>query len=92
MKQNQKLTRHNTLNNLTNSVQETNLFFLNKAHKQISTSPSPNWVIGHYIVTECLFGIKEQSGTLYKKWVITDPFFIQCMVENYYFFLGPPNV
>ena len=57
MKQNQKLPIDRTLDNLANSIQETNSYFLNKAQKQVNTALTlRNWVIGYYIVEY------EQSG------------------------------
>ncbi len=57
MKQNQKLPIDRTLDNLATTIQETNLYFLNKAQKQVNTALTlRNWVIGYYIVEY------EQSG------------------------------
>src|SRR5436189_4552914 len=57
MKKYQKLPSHNTLDNLTKTIEETNSYFLNKAQKQVNTALTlRNWVIGYYIVEY------EQSG------------------------------
>lgn len=57
MKKYQKLPSHNTLDNLTNTIEETNSYFLNKVQKQVNTALTlRNWVIGYYIVEY------EQSG------------------------------
>ena len=47
----------NTLDALTNTIQETNSYFLEKVQKQVNTALSlRNWLIGYYIVEY------EQSG------------------------------
>ena len=57
MEANTNNTLINNIDNLTNSISQTNTFFLDKVQKQINTAMTlRNWIIGYYIVEY------EQSG------------------------------
>ncbi|MEO7044583.1 MAG: PDDEXK nuclease domain-containing protein [Ferruginibacter sp.] len=57
MKANQNRPDINNIENLTNTISQTNTFFLDKVKKQVNTAMTlRNWIIGYYIVEY------EQSG------------------------------
>ncbi len=57
MKTNNEKPVVNNIDNLTNTISQTNTFFLNKVQKQVNSAMTlRNWIIGYYIVEY------EQSG------------------------------
>lgn len=57
MKTNNEKLVVNNIDNLTNTISQTNTFFLNKVQKQVNSAMTlRNWIIGYYIVEY------EQSG------------------------------
>jgi predicted nuclease of restriction endonuclease-like (RecB) superfamily len=57
MKTNKNVPTLNTLENLATTIQDTNIFFLDKVQRQVNTALTlRNWIIGYYIVEY------EQSG------------------------------